>query len=110
MHAPEKTKITNARGSLGLIVYHPALHRAAAEASWSALELSDIPTGPADTSGRFSSDVKAALEVGRARSRTAHTALRAKGTAYVHGRAHPPSDTTGTEPRRIRLCPISSNE
>ncbi|MEU3255929.1 hypothetical protein [Streptomyces sp. NPDC006997] len=36
--------------------------------------------------GRFAAAVEAELEAARDRTRDTHTALRAAGTAYVHGR------------------------
>ncbi|MFD3907851.1 hypothetical protein ACFXOL_10920 [Streptomyces californicus] len=84
-----RSEITRARDRLALITADPALHAAAKEAAWSAIDLSDIPTGPPDADGRFGADAEAALDAGRERSREAHTSLRRAVTSHIHGTAAP---------------------
>ncbi|MGW4029112.1 hypothetical protein ACWEFL_07290 [Streptomyces sp. NPDC004838] len=80
-----RSEVTRARDRLALATADPALIQASEAAAWSAIDLSDIRLGePVDN--QFAADVEAALDIGRERSRDAHTVLREAVTAYVHHR------------------------
>ncbi|MEW2290545.1 hypothetical protein [Streptomyces sp. NPDC047841] len=82
--ASTRSAATVARDRLGLLVLDDLALLDAAETAWrTAVELPDISLGPV-VDGRFEPDVEAALEVARERSRSAHTALRIAGAAYVN--------------------------
>lgn len=85
-----RSAVTNARDLIALATTDSALIAAAEEATWAAVELADVDTGPADQDGRFAEDIEAALSAGRERARAAHTALRRAGAAYVHRRPRTP--------------------
>ncbi|AGS67003.1 hypothetical protein [Streptomyces collinus] len=81
--ASTRSAATVARDRLGLLVLTDPALLAAAETAWrTAIRLPDIALGPA-ADGRFRPDVETALEAARDRSRSAHTALRIAGAAYI---------------------------
>jgi hypothetical protein len=80
--ARAQSAITKARARLRMATSHTNLLTAAKEASWSAIELSDIPLSTVVT-GTFTDEVEAALAAGRERTRTAHTALEKAAAAYA---------------------------
>ncbi|MGW0412358.1 hypothetical protein ACWDZX_13810 [Streptomyces collinus] len=81
--ASTRSAATVARDRLGLLVLTDPALLGAAETAWSmAIRLPDIALGPA-ADGRFRPDVETAVEAARDRSRSAHTALRIAGAAYI---------------------------
>ncbi|MET8586413.1 hypothetical protein ABZX39_36925 [Streptomyces collinus] len=82
--ASTRSAATVARDRLGLLVLSDPALLGAAETAWrTAIELPDIVLGPV-VDGRFQPDVETALETDRERSRSAHTALRIAGAAYIN--------------------------
>ncbi|MEU1155762.1 hypothetical protein ABZ369_22475 [Streptomyces sp. NPDC005918] len=70
-----RSAVTHAFDRLALTTEDAELTSIAVEAAWSAIDLNDIALG-AVRDGRFSDETETALDVGRERSRDAHTALR----------------------------------
>lgn len=82
--ASTRSAATVARDRLGLLVLTDPALLGAAETAWrTAIELPDISLGPV-VDGQFEPGVEAALEAARERSRSAHTALRIAGAAYIN--------------------------
>lgn len=82
--ASTRSAATVARDRLGLLVLTDPALLGAAETAWrTAVELPDITLGPV-VDGRFPPDVETALETAREHCRSAHTALRIAGAAYIN--------------------------
>ncbi|MFJ9893439.1 hypothetical protein ACIQPR_08905 [Streptomyces sp. NPDC091280] len=84
--ATTRSAATVARDRIGLLVDSEPSLLGAMETAWrTTVELPNVILGPA-VDGQFSPEAEAALEAARERCRSAHTALRIAGSAYVHNR------------------------